>query len=76
VAGPVAAAGAAALAAVAVVSWLGTGPAPADGVVRWMYAGKRDVFVLEAPGAPGTTIIWVIDDAPRRTARRQSGGRA
>jgi hypothetical protein len=41
-----------------------------------MYAGKRDVFVLEAPGDPGTTIIWVLDDGPRQTARRESGVRA
>ena len=69
-------AAAAALAAVAFFSWPGRSPAPADGVVRWMYAGKRNVFVLEAPGAPGTTIIWVLDDAPKQTARRRSGGMA
>ncbi len=69
-------AAAAALAAIAVFSWLGQTPGPADGVVRWMYAGKRNVFVLEAPGAPGTTIIWVLDSGPKQTARRRSGGTA
>jgi hypothetical protein len=67
-------AAAAALAAFALLWPPGAGPAPADGVVRWMYAGKRAVFVLEAPGAPGTTIIWVLDDGPKQTARRRSGG--
>jgi len=65
---------AAAIAAVAIFWSLGQTPAPADGVVRWMYAGKHNVYVREAPGAPGTTIIWVLDGAPRQTARRPSGG--
>jgi anti-sigma factor RsiW len=79
---PLGAAAAAALAAVAVVSWLGEAPRPADGVVRWMYAGKRNVVVLESPGAPGTTIIWVLDGGPKQaeqtaqTPRRRPGGMA
>jgi hypothetical protein len=74
VAAPLGAA-AAALAAFALLWRPGPGPESADGVVRWMYAGKRAVFVLEAPGAPGTTIIWVLDDGPKQTAtRRRSGG--
>jgi anti-sigma factor RsiW len=79
VGGPLGAAAAATLAAVAVVSWLGEARRPADGVVRWMYAGKRNVVVLEEPGAPGTTIIWVLDDGPKQTARaagRRPGGAA
>jgi anti-sigma-K factor RskA len=73
VGGPLAAAAAAGLAALAI--FLGTsGEAERiDGVVRWMYAGKRNVFVVEEPGAPGTTIIWVLDDAVKDTARRRSG---
>jgi len=73
---PLGAAAAAALAAVAIFWSLGETPAPADGVVRWMYAGKHNVYVLEAPGAPGTTIIWVLDGGPKQTARRPSGGSA
>jgi anti-sigma factor RsiW len=79
---PLGAAAAAAVAAIAVVSWLGDARGPADGVVRWMYAGKRNVVVLENPGAPGTTIIWVLDNGPEepaqtaQTARRRSGGTA
>ncbi len=69
-------AAAAVLAAVAVFWWLGPTPAPADGVVRWMYAGKHNVYVREAPGAPGTTIIWVLDGAPKQTAKRASGASA
>ena len=73
---PLGAAAAAALAAVAIFWSLGEAPAPADGVVRWMYAGRHNVYVLEAPGAPGTTIIWVLDGGPKQTARRPSGGSA
>ena len=79
VGGPLGAAAAASLAAVAVVSWLGEARQPGDGVVRWMYAGKRNVVMLEEPGTPGTTIIWVLDDGPEQTARaagRPSGGAA
>jgi anti-sigma factor RsiW len=71
---PLGAAAAAAIAGVAILSWLGPSIGPADGVVRWVYAGRRNVFVLETPGAPGTTIIWVLDDGPKQTARRRSGG--
>ena len=70
------AAAAASLVAFALLWRPGAGPTPADGVVRWMYAGKRAVYVLESPGAPGTTIIWVLDDGPKQTARRESGGAA
>ena len=66
-------AAAAALAASAIF-WSPAEPPGADGVVRWMYAGKRNVYVLEAPGAPGTTIIWVLDSGAKQTARRRTGG--
>jgi hypothetical protein len=69
-------AAAAALAAVAIVWSRGEVPTSADGVVRWMYAGKHNVYVREAPGAPGTTIIWVLDGAPKQTAKRASGASA
>jgi len=42
----------------------------ADGVVRWLDSGGRDVMVLEA--GSDTTIIWVFD-APRKGARRGGG---
>lgn len=76
VGGPLGAAAAAGLAALALVWGLGDQRAPVDGVVRWMYAGKRNVFVVEEPGAPGATIIWVLDDGPKDAARRRSGDMA
>ena len=76
VGGPLGAAAAAGLAALAIFSGLGGEAGSADGVVRWMYAGKRNVFVLEEPGAPGTTIIWVLDDGAKDAARRRSGDMA
>jgi negative regulator of sigma E activity len=76
VGGPLGAAAAAGLAAFAIVSGLGGDAGAADGVVRWMYAGRRNVFVVEEPGAPGTTIIWVLDDEAKDAARRRSGDMA
>ncbi len=76
VGGPLGAAAAAGLAALSIVWGLGDERAPVDGVVRWMYAGKRNVFVVEEPGAPGATIIWVLDDGPKDAARRRSGDMA
>jgi anti-sigma-K factor RskA len=73
VGGPLGAAAAAGLAALAIVFGLGGEAGPAHGVVRWMYAGKRNVFVVDEPGAPGTTIIWVLDDGAKDSARRRSG---
>ena len=76
VGGPLGAAAAAGLGALAIFSGLRGEAGPADGVVRWMYAGKRNVFVVEEPGAPGTTIIWVLDDGAKDAARRRSGDMA
>jgi hypothetical protein len=73
VGGPLGAAAAAGLAALAIVAGLPRGAEPADGVVRWMYAGKRNVFVVEESEARGATIIWVLDDAATDSARRRSG---
>jgi anti-sigma factor RsiW len=73
VAAPVAAAAAAGLAALAIFVGVPGDAESIDGVVRWMYAGKRNVFVVEEPGAPGTTIIWVLDDGTKDAARRRSG---
>ena len=67
---------AAGLAALAIYSGLRGEAGSGDGVVRWMYAGKRNVFMLEEPGAPGTTIIWVLDDQVKQAARGRSGDRA
>ena len=51
--------------------WLEPEASSAQGVVRWLDSGGRDVMVLEA--APDTTIIWVFD-APKKGARRGGGG--
>ena len=74
--GPLGAAAAAGLAALAIYSGLRGEAGSGDGVVRWMYAGKRNVFMLEEPGAPGTTLIWVLDDQVKQAARGRSGDRA
>ncbi len=76
VGGPLTAAAAAGLAAFAIFVGLPGDAESVDGVVRWMYAGKRNVFVVEEPGAPGTTIIWVLDDGTKDAARRRSGDMA
>lgn len=74
VGGPLGAAVAAGLAALAIGLWGGGEPGTSNGVVRWMYAGKRNVVVLEEPGAPGATIIWVLDEsASKDAAGRRSG---
>jgi anti-sigma-K factor RskA len=73
VGGPLAAASAAGLAVLAIFAGAPGEAESIDGVVRWMYAGKRNVFVVEEPGAPGTTIIWVLDDGAKDAARRRSG---
>jgi len=57
------------LVAVFALEWLEPGIPRADGVVRWLDSGGRDVMVLEAPD---TTIIWVFD-APTKGARRGGG---
>jgi anti-sigma factor RsiW len=49
--------------------WLEPAAPSAQGIVRWLDSGGRDVMVLEA--APDTTIIWVFD-APGKGARRGS----
>lgn len=73
---PLGAAVAAGLAAFAILAGLGGPVGPEGGVVRWMYAGRRNVFVVEEPGAPGATIIWVLDDGAKDSARRRSGDMA
>jgi len=67
---PIGAAVAAALAAVAIF-WR-AGQLPEEGVVRWIYAGKHNVYVLDAPEAPGATIIWMLDTGPKQAAERRS----
>lgn len=56
---PGAVAATALLAVVVAMGWLEPDAPATPGVVRWLDSGDRDVMVLE--GAPGTTIIWVID---------------
>ena len=56
-----------------------TPPEPAEtaepaGVVRWVRAGKRSVYVREEPGPQGATIIWVLHDPSETVARRRPGG--
>ncbi len=76
VGGPLGAAVAAGALALAILSGLPGEAERADGVVRWMYAGKRNVFVVEESEAPGATIIWVLDDGAKDAARRRSGDMA
>jgi hypothetical protein len=67
--------GAAAAAAALAVVYFGPGPPPPPasvGVVRWMSAGKRSVFVREDPGPQGATIIWILHDPSETAARRRS----
>jgi len=65
---------AAAAAAVALAVFFGpSSPPPASvGVVRWMSAGKRSVFVREEPGPQGATIIWILHDPSEIAARRRA----
>jgi anti-sigma factor RsiW len=70
---PLGAAAAVGLGAVVIVA-LGQPRRPPEGVVRWMYAGKRSVLVLEDPATPDTTIIWVLDGSQQPAAGGSSGG--
>jgi anti-sigma-K factor RskA len=67
--------GAAAAAVAALVVFLGRSPSPpaSVGVVRWMSAGKRSVFVREEPGPQGATIIWILHEPSETAARRRAG---
>jgi hypothetical protein len=60
----------AAVLVVVALDWFAPEAPPAEGVVRWLDSGGRDVMVLE--GGPDTTIIWVFD-APGKGARRGGG---
>ena len=71
--------GAAATAATGVALLFASGPAPlpapeSAGVVRWMSAGKRSVFVREEPGPQGATIIWILHDPSEMAAARRRPG--
>ena len=69
--------GAAATAAAGVALLFASRPAPVPesvGVVRWMSAGKRNVFVREETGPQGATIIWILHEPSETAAARRRPG--